>query len=322
MDNQKPFKTIEEQIKILNNRGLIIDDETEISLRQFGYYSIVNGYKWLFLSRNSVGKIIKPERFIKGSSFFEIRGLYDFDKELRSILYKALLEYESNLKAKVSYIFCKNHPEEKSYLNVKNYRDYKHNSVNKTINNLDNTIKKYSLKDYDNAIKHYLNNYNQVPLWVLVNFLTFGDINYLYRNIDEQVRISIAKEFSKKYKDNYNEDVKIQVESLDSVNHLVNNFRNAVAHGEITYYMHLTKGPSFQNIKKDLNLKNLKISSQRGIFELVISLKLVLTKKCFEELKNSLFNLLDTYNDIFTSVSFASILHDMNFPDNYKTFIK
>ncbi|TPR15776.1 Abi family protein [Apilactobacillus timberlakei] len=255
MDNQKPFKTIEEQIKILNNRGLIIDDETEISLRQFGYYSIVNGYKWLFLSRNSVGKIIKPERFIKGSSFFEIRGLYDFDKELRSILYKALLEYESNLKAKVSYIFCKNHPEEKSYLNVKNYRDYKHNSVNKTINNLDNTIKKYSLKDYDNAIKHYLNNYNQVPLWVLVNFLTFGDINYLYRNIDEQVRISIAKEFSKKYKDNYNEDVKIQVESLDSVNHLVNNFRNAVAHGEITYYMHLTKGPSFQNIKKDLNLK-------------------------------------------------------------------
>ncbi|WP_157944331.1 hypothetical protein [Apilactobacillus timberlakei] len=51
-------------------------------------------------------------------------------------------------------------------------------------------------------------------------------------------------------------------------------------------------------------------------------MKLVLTKKCFEELKNSLFNLLDTYNDIFTSVSFASILHDMNFPDDYKTFIK
>ena len=35
--------------------------------------------------RDSNGKIIHPEKFIKDASFNEILSLYNFDKELRSI---------------------------------------------------------------------------------------------------------------------------------------------------------------------------------------------------------------------------------------------
>ncbi|UQS84518.1 Abi family protein [Apilactobacillus apisilvae] len=319
MTNEKPFKTIDEQIDILNKRGLSTNENSKISLKQFGYYSIVNGYKWLFLSRNTNGKIVKPEQFIKNSTFDDIRKLYDFDKELRSILYKALLEYESNLRAKISYTFCEYHPEESAYLNSSNYNEKI--NVDSSIKKLKKVIKKYNNKSEDNAIKHYTNHYGQVPLWVLVNFLTFGDINYFYNNIEEQVRIDISKKFSEKYKINYNKSVKIQSISIDAINHMVNDFRNAVAHGDVTYYMHLIKGPSFKSIKKDLSLNDLKVSSQRGIFELVIALKLVLNSECFYELKSNLYNLFDDYENKFYSVSFDTILHDMNFPQNYKCFI-
>ena len=41
----KPFKTIDEQIEILNRRGLLTDDSTHLILEREGYYPVVNGYK-------------------------------------------------------------------------------------------------------------------------------------------------------------------------------------------------------------------------------------------------------------------------------------
>nr|WP_277612857.1 Abi family protein [Limosilactobacillus agrestimuris] len=37
--------------------------------------------------------------------------------------------------------------------------------------------------------------YGSVPLWVLVNFLTFGDLNYFYTNCFSEIQKIIAKDF-------------------------------------------------------------------------------------------------------------------------------
>ena len=44
---KKPFRTLEEQIEILKNRGLDIRDEnfSKLILHRYSYYDIVNGYK-------------------------------------------------------------------------------------------------------------------------------------------------------------------------------------------------------------------------------------------------------------------------------------
>ncbi|GAX07995.1 abortive infection bacteriophage resistance protein [Secundilactobacillus silagincola] len=322
--NSKPFKTLNQQLKILRKRGLEVSPSAKRSLEQFGYYSIINGYKWLFLQRNSKGKVIKPEKYVYGSTFDEIHSLYDFDKELRSILYDALLEYESNLGAEISYRFSELHPEEHSYLAMDNYsRDANDiSSVVGTISSLSHVIKqKSSRTQSDNAIKHYVNKHGHVPLWVLVNFLTFGDLNYFYHNSTENLKIIIAQDFSDKYKRSYRKPIKISVNSMEAINHLVNHFRNAVAHGEITYSKLLSKGPSFKSIKKDLDINNFNVNSQKGVFELMISLKLVLNKSDYSKLTRRISKLLQNYSEKFASVEFSAILHDMNFPENYRDFL-
>lgn len=50
----KPFKTVDEKIAILESRGVQTDADTVYMLRQEGYYSIVNGYKDLFLDRSAM----------------------------------------------------------------------------------------------------------------------------------------------------------------------------------------------------------------------------------------------------------------------------
>ena len=78
--NSKPFKTHRQQVNILRQRGLTVKSTALRSLEQYGYYSVINGYKWLFLQRNSNGKVIKPELYIQGATFDEIQSLYNFDK--------------------------------------------------------------------------------------------------------------------------------------------------------------------------------------------------------------------------------------------------
>ena len=77
----KEFFTYEQQVEKLKKDGLIINDE-DVAIQELkleGYYNIINGYSPIF----KVGK-----HFIKGTTFENINALYDFDKSLRSIIYK------------------------------------------------------------------------------------------------------------------------------------------------------------------------------------------------------------------------------------------
>lgn len=325
-ENHKPFKTLRSQLKILRNRGLKVstDGKPMRFLERIGYYTLINGYKTLFLTRDSTGKVIHPEEFIKDASFNEILSLYNFDKELRSILYSALLEYETNLGSELAYRFSEEFPDENSYLAIDNFNGSDISSVVGTISSLSNTIKnKTSVnKNQENAIKHYVNNHGHVPLWVLVNFLTFGELNYFYKNCQDKVQMNIAKDFSNHLRREYNKkyDISIKPETINAINHLVNHFRNAVAHNEITYSKHLYKSPGLQSIKNILSLP-VSLNSQAGIFELVISLKVVLPRKEYSILTKRIIKLLEKYQEQFHSVNFKAILQDMNFPANYKKLL-
>ncbi|WP_373892493.1 Abi family protein [Weissella confusa] len=323
MTNSKPFKTLNQQLKILRDRGLNVPSNAKRSLEQNGYYAIINGYKWSFLQRDSKGTVISPEQFVNGANFSEIQSLYDFDRELRSILFESLLKYENTLNATVSYRFSEAHPEEHSYLAIDNFtRDpQKVQSVVRTISSLSNVVKNKS--GQDNAIKHYVNKHRHVPLWVLVNFLTFGDINFFHQIMTNDLRITVAKDFTHFQRRSYPGQfiAGIQPEAIDSVNQLVNHFRNAVAHGEITFSKKIFKTPNLRPFKAALGNPNIPLNSQAGVFELLIGLKVVLPKKDFKKLAHRIDELIRDYQNDFKSITFNSVLNDMNFPQNYKDFI-
>ncbi|EGO9187948.1 Abi family protein, partial [Enterococcus faecalis] len=87
--NKKPFKTLDEQIIILRNRGLVISDDevTKSILLRENYYNVINGYKDIFIDRESEDS----EKFIKNTNFNEIYRLYSLDRDFRNHIFKYLL---------------------------------------------------------------------------------------------------------------------------------------------------------------------------------------------------------------------------------------
>ena len=45
----KPFLNIDQQIELLESRGLIVGEHADCDLLQNGYYTVINGYKQFFL---------------------------------------------------------------------------------------------------------------------------------------------------------------------------------------------------------------------------------------------------------------------------------
>lgn len=53
MSLRKPYRSVDEQLRILRSRGMAVDAGAGHVLRREGYYPIVNGYKDLFLDRKA-----------------------------------------------------------------------------------------------------------------------------------------------------------------------------------------------------------------------------------------------------------------------------
>ena len=102
---------------------------------------------------------------------------------------------------------------------------------------------------------------------------------------------------------------------------MVNIFRNAVAHGEITYSKVVYRTPHLGEIKSAANVNNVALRSQAGVFELIIAMKAVLPKKNFKRSTNDIENLLTDYKDSFNAVNYSALLQDMHFPLNYKEIL-
>ena len=114
---EKIFKTLDEQIEILEEKGLIIEDvdyAKEILFRE--NYFFISGYRHLFMRHND------KDRFIKGTTFDELYGMFVFDRMIRNIMFKYILIVENNIKSIISYQMSKKYGfKEEDYLNPKNF---------------------------------------------------------------------------------------------------------------------------------------------------------------------------------------------------------
>ena len=87
---EKNFKTINEQVEILKNKGLIIEDENVVkdTLLRENYFFLM-GYRHAFLISQ------KERKLIPGTTFNEIYSLFTFDRNFRNIIFKNVLVIEN-----------------------------------------------------------------------------------------------------------------------------------------------------------------------------------------------------------------------------------
>lgn len=192
----KPFKSIEEQVELLESRGVITDDETAAILRREGYYSIVNGYKAPFIDEDRTA-LEGDDRFTAGTKFSDIHGLFIFDRNLRELTFHYLIRVEALVKTACAYCFSEKHGAHDDYLQLSSYATeaeyttFGLNDYGKNLVKLISTLEYQSKNSRSEFILHYQEKYGVVPLWVLVNDLTFGNIQHFFNLMkpDEQIAV-------------------------------------------------------------------------------------------------------------------------------------
>lgn len=284
----KPFRTIDELISLLDERGISFDkpgskSEAKKKLQRIGYYNLINGYSRLFLD-DVANTIYKP-----GTTIEEIYNLYFFDQKLRECLLHYILPIETNIKSLIAYYFPMHH-RENNYLIYTNFDSSKKDS-NKQITELISEIQRQiASRSNDPSIKHYLTKYGYVPIWVLNNILTFGTISKMYSLMNQSERQDISKTFH------------IPDNELESSLFYLSSIRNFCAHGN-RIYCYRSKRPYINNnLHTKMNIPksdNLEYKyGKRDLFAVTLILKKLLSKseyrKFIKQIDIALKNLENT----------------------------
>ena len=304
----KEHKTFNQQLTILRNRGVVVptNGKPKRFLEQENYYNVINGYKDLFLVKDSNNRPVEPEIYQKGTHFNELKALFLFDRELRILLLKYLLIFENSIKTTVAYEFSKKYPRKNAYLDIANFVDNDPKKVLQQISILTKTI--HDKVDRTGAIKHYIEEHGEVPLWVLVNFLTMGNIANFYNILTDSTKNIIAKFYTDKYRtQNKDNTFRLSSADLSACLKVANLVRNICAHDERLYNVNLRN----VRISQIANHFGIRRYDNKRFIMVILFLKIVLDKKDFQRLYKALMNLFNQYADEFKTVVFDDILNTM-----------
>lgn len=300
---QKEFKTYGKQLKGLKDRGLDINPviDSKKILQTENYYNVINGYNALFLKSKN------PDTYRSGSSLSEIYALYNFDRNLRGIYLRQVLKIENYIKAILAYKFSEKYGhKDREYLRVENFRTPHDTdtllSINEFLFKLSKLI--WTKKYPQPYIEYYRNEHGYVPLWVLVNSMTFGDLSTFFSFMKDSDRSELAKELSKNHTIMHN--------NLEAYLKMIGAFRNLLAHDE-RFYEHRKqnqKGKFYTvNFDQYMGFNQL----HNSVMTLTICIRLFSTKCDFDEFWQEVLCEIEILNDSLHTISIDTVLNKMNF---------
>ena len=305
---EKIFKTINEQVEILKDKGLIIEDELEakeILLRE--NYFFIMGYRHLFMSRNN--KI----KFISGTTFNEVYALFEFDRNFRNIIFKNALVIENQLKSVISYQLSKKYGyREKDYLNPKNFTQ-DHDKI-KRVHDLINKMKRQIRINASshNATIHYMNNYGYIPLWILVKVLSFGIVCELFTILKKEDQIEVADIFD------------TTPEVLQDILIILSNYRNLCAHEDIVFEHRTERVIPDTKYHEEMNIPKMDgeyIYGKNDLFAVIIIFKILLNEKNFRLMMKEIEYEIELLDGKVDTIEIDRVLDRMGFPEDYMNII-
>ena len=245
----KVFKTIEEQIELLKNRGLIIENDEEV--RNFlllnNYYRI-SGYT-LNLRENN--------KFFARTSIGDVYKIYYFDQELRSLILYALLEIEINIKSIYSHLFASKFGP-LGYLDKNNFcNDDIYQDVIDKVNKLVKVNTKNEL-----YLQHFDNIKEDIPIWAYIESFTLSDLSKIYSISNNDLQKKIATIFK----------IKSNKRNIILKNHIycLSFLRNICAHNGRLYNRTFNTKPSLNKREKELLIKHNEIVNNDFLFGFII----------------------------------------------------
>ena len=287
--NLKKPATFDEQIGILEKHGISINNckHAKDILKFVNYYRLT-GYALQF-------RVSENESLYTGNiSFDDVYKIYKADEHLRNLLRLYIEKAEIYYRTQIAYGFaiskCTVPPYDQHY-DENNF--YDKDGYNRVMENFGRE------KDYykDSLIvKHHKDKYSgKMPIWVMVELMSFSGLSKLYKSMYISEKSEIAKTIGVNYT------------TLENHLHCLSVLRNKCAHGARLYNTEFYPPAKFTSefLKRNPEIKNNSLFAY-----ILILLKRLPDKQSKQELIESVQNLIEQYkNDIDIKL--------MGFPTNY-----
>ncbi len=279
----KTAKTFEEQIEILEQRGLIIEDKSLalFYLNSVGYYRL-SGYWWSMLN-NKRTKQFKPK-----STFKNITNIYNFDRELRVVLFDVIENIEIAVRTKLIY-----HTSLEIspwwFENSSNFKNEFH--FHSTLETIDRELKQSKENFIKKHYQKYQHDSRRPPAWKTLEISSLGTISKLYSNLNRKIKAkkSIAFELGA-----------INAYYLPSWLQTITQIRNIIAHHGRLWNKNLPGKPKILSNPPFPWLKDVpNVNEHHKLYVHLSIMKYLLNIIKPDNLfSNNIMSLLDKYNNI------------------------
>lgn len=188
MFEKKAF-TLEEQVAQLQARGLQIQHPriAEKYLINISYYRL--GEYWYVMQSDKENHIFKPN-----SKFSDVIALYNFDAELRLLLFDVIEKIEISLRTKMIY-YLSHEIDPWWFQNFELFDNCK--ELVKTLSSLEGEIERTKDEAIKNHKKKHKDDGRFPPAWKSLEQTSFGSLSKLYGNLKNTVKAKdkIAEDF-------------------------------------------------------------------------------------------------------------------------------
>jgi abortive infection bacteriophage resistance protein len=197
----KPWKSLQEQLELLESRGMVISDDelAKHHLSRMGYYRL-SGYAFAFRQRVPVPNQPKKttrvlDDFVAGAQFKNIVDLYVFDKSLRLLAMDALERIEVAMRSQIAHVLGAYDPV--AYLESKWFH-HNFTKINKNGLSLHHEWLAKQARLVSGSKEEFMVHHKEkyglpVPIWVACEVWDFGAMSHLFAGMTEvdQDKISI-----------------------------------------------------------------------------------------------------------------------------------
>jgi abortive infection bacteriophage resistance protein len=185
MNYSKQALNISQQIELLKSRGLIIENTqfTRDILENVSYFRIANYLRPMESDKQT-------HQFKPGASFRNVVSLYDFDRELRQLVFGAISRIEIALRTRIIHHFSLSHgpfwfADSNLALDGALYTD-NIATLNRELHRSKEDFIKEHFKKYDNP--------DVPPAWKTLEVISFGTLSKMYFNFkDTSVKKDVAR---------------------------------------------------------------------------------------------------------------------------------
>lgn len=302
----KPPKTTQEHIELLQERGLQVHDIERAThyLTVIGYYRL-SAYNIPFRQSHS-------EQFKAHTTFEDILNLYNFDRELRLLVMDALERIEVAIRAQMVDVLCVTSKDGFWYTHAAYfYNPQEHETLINKIKaqlhkdkerleqdeqNIDkchfSPEKKQTLKNEarkETSYRHYLTRYDEPklpPAWMVMEKLTWGDLSHLYSNLraTKTSEATAETKIASQAKKQIAQHLGVQPLILESWLKGLNNVRNICAHHERFWNrehgcsIKIPKSSSVQWLKNPITLNDSHLRYEKRSYIILVALQTLLYK--------------------------------------------